>query len=172
MNKAITIVIVIIVIIASFFYLLSSSEQDQDVQKQDTDQITQSETSMTQDTNEEPSPVVTTDSGLRYQILQTGNGQEAQKGDIVSVHYVGTLEDGTKFDSSIDRGSPFQFTLGVGQVIKGWDEGVAGMKIGEKRRLLVPSALGYGVNGYPPVIPGNANLIFEVELLSIEEPNG
>jgi peptidylprolyl isomerase len=98
---------------------------------------------------------------------QIGNGAEAKSGKTVAVHYTGTLEDGSKFDSSLDRGQPFVFLLGRGQVIKGWDQGIVGMKVGGKRRLEIPPNLGYGARGYPPVIPANAKLIFEVELLEV-----
>lgn len=106
-------------------------------------------------------------SGLKKEVLKQGTGLEAKNGDLVQVHYTGTLQDGKKFDSSIDRGTPFQFKLGSGMVIKGWDLGVAGMKVGEKVKLTIPAELGYGATGYPPVIPQNATLIFEVELLKI-----
>jgi FKBP-type peptidyl-prolyl cis-trans isomerase len=96
-----------------------------------------------------------------------GTGAEAVAGKTVSVHYVGTLTNGSKFDSSRDRGQPFQFTLGAGQVIKGWDQGVAGMKIGGMRKLTIPHELAYGERGYPPVIPARATLVFEVELLGV-----
>jgi len=99
--------------------------------------------------------------------LTPGTGAVAKAGDRVSVHYVGTLRDGTKFDSSRDRNQPFQFVLGQGQVIKGWDEGVAGMKVGEKRKLTIPPAMAYGVQGRPPKIPPSSTLVFEVELLAI-----
>jgi FKBP-type peptidyl-prolyl cis-trans isomerase len=112
--------------------------------------------------------VTTTPSGLKYTDLQVGAGEEARAGKTVSVHYTGWLENGTKFDSSHDRRSPFSFNLGAGQVIRGWDEGVAGMKIGGKRRLTIPSALGYGARGAGGVIPPNATLIFEVELLGLK----
>jgi len=105
---------------------------------------------------------------LKAEIVKQGEGQEAQKGDKATVHYVGVLENGTKFDSSIDRGQPFQFTLGAGQVIQGWDLGVVGMKIGEVRKLYIPSAYGYGEQGAGDLIPPNSNLIFEVELLGLE----
>ena len=111
--------------------------------------------------------IVTTNSGLKYEILKEGDGAVAKAGDKVKVHYTGWLTDGKKFDSSVDRGQPFQFNLGAGQVIKGWDEGVAGMKVGEKRKLTIPPDLGYGARGAGGVIPPNATLIFEVELLGI-----
>lgn len=105
---------------------------------------------------------------LKKEVLHEGVGVEAKAGDTVEVHYTGTLEDGSKFDSSLDRGQPFSFPLGAGMVIRGWDEGVVGMKVGEKVRLTIPSELGYGEHGYPPVIPANATLVFEVELLAIK----
>jgi len=112
--------------------------------------------------------VVTTDSGLQYEDLVVGDGQEAKSGDTVSVHYTGWLTDGTKFDSSLDRGEEFEFPLGAGRVIKGWDEGVAGMKIGGKRKLTIPPELGYGDRGAGALIPPGATLIFEVELFGIK----
>ena len=96
-----------------------------------------------------------------------GEGAEAKSGDTVTVHYTGWLTDGTKFDSSVDRGQPFQFRLGIGQVIRGWDEGVAGMKIGGKRKLTIPPDMGYGQRGAGALIPPNATLVFEVELLGV-----
>jgi len=111
---------------------------------------------------------ITTDSGLMYEITKEGTGATAKAGDMVSVHYTGTLENGTKFDSSRDRGEAFEFELGARRVIAGWDEGVAGMKVGEMRILTIPGSLAYGPNGIPGVIPPNATLIFDVELLAIE----
>lgn len=110
---------------------------------------------------------VTTPSGLKYTDLQTGDGPEAKPGQNVNVHYTGWLENGTQFDSSVGRG-PFSFPLGAGHVIRGWDEGVAGMKVGGKRRLTIPADLGYGPRGAGGVIPPNATLIFEVELLGVK----
>ena len=104
---------------------------------------------------------------LKIEELTVGTGTEATKGRSVSVHYVGTLESGKKFDSSRDRDEAVDFKLGAGMVIKGWDQGVAGMKVGGKRRLTIPSDLGYGDRGYPGVIPPRATLIFEVELLAV-----
>lgn len=100
--------------------------------------------------------------------IEVGTGKTADVGQRVSVHYTGTLEDGTKFDSSKDRNAPFEFNLGRGEVIKGWDQGVQGMKEGGKRKLIIPSHLAYGKRGVPGVIPPGATLIFEVELLSIK----
>jgi FKBP-type peptidyl-prolyl cis-trans isomerase len=104
---------------------------------------------------------------LKIEDLTVGTGAEAKKGSTVHVHYVGTLLDGTKFDSSRDRGEPFTFRLGAGMVIKGWDQGVAGMKVGGLRRLTIPSDLAYGDRGYPGVIPPRATLVFEVELVRV-----
>ena len=125
--------------------------------------------------------IVTTPSGLKYVDLVVGTGEEAKVGQVVTgpggtqikhhqtvrVHYTGWLKDGTKFDSSVDRGNPFEFQLGAGRVIKGWDEGVAGMKVGGKRKLIIPAHLGYGERGAGGVIPPGAELTFEVELLGI-----
>ena len=111
--------------------------------------------------------LTTTESGLKYKDLVVGTGEEAGPGGVAVVHYTGWLVDGTKFDSSLDRGQPFEFPVGGGRVIKGWDEGVAGMKVGGKRRLVIPSDLGYGPRGTGP-IPPDATLIFEVELLEVK----
>jgi FKBP-type peptidyl-prolyl cis-trans isomerase FkpA len=110
---------------------------------------------------------VTTESGLKYEDLTEGTGAEAVAGKTVSVHYTGWLTDGQKFDSSKDRNDPFAFVLGGGMVIKGWDEGVLGMKVGGVRKLTIPPQLGYGVRGAGGVIPPNATLVFEVELLEV-----
>lgn len=116
--------------------------------------------------------MTTTASGLKYEDHPAGSGIEAAAGKTVSVHYTGWLDEagkkGKKFDSSVDRGEPFQFPLGAGRVIKGWDEGVSGMKIGGKRTLVIPAELGYGPQGAGSVIPPNATLIFDVELLEVK----
>ena len=105
---------------------------------------------------------------LQIDTLAEGDGAEATNGRSVSVHYTGWLTDGTKFDSSLDRGQPFAFTLGAGMVIRGWDQGVLGMKVGGKRKLTIPGHLAYGDRGFPGLIPPNATLVFEVELLGVE----
>jgi len=104
---------------------------------------------------------------MKIEKLKSGSGESAKKGNTVMVHYTGWLEDGTKFDSSVDRNEPFAFVLGAGQVIQGWDQGVATMRIGDKVKLTIPPQLAYGAEGYPGAIPPNATLIFEVELLEV-----
>lgn len=122
----------------------------------------------TVDAQKQEGKVITTNSGLKYVDEKVGTGDMAKAGDKVSVHYTGRLKDGTKFDSSVDRGQPFDFPLGAGRVIKGWDEGVAGMKVGGKRKLIIPPELGYGKRGAGNVIPADAELHFDVELLKIK----
>jgi FKBP-type peptidyl-prolyl cis-trans isomerase len=118
--------------------------------------------------SKEDENAVTTASGLKYVDLKEGEGKVAEAGKTVKVHYTGTLKDGTKFDSSVDRDEPFEFELGAGMVIKGWDEGVAGMKVGGKRKLIIPPKLGYGSRGQGK-IPPNSVLLFEVELLDVKD---
>lgn len=119
-------------------------------------------------TEKKMSEIVSTPSGLKYEVITAGTGATPQAGQTVVVHYTGTLEDGSKFDSSRDRNQPFKFRLGAGQVIKGWDEGLAMMKVGDRRNLILPPELGYGSRGAGGVIPPNATLNFDVELLGIE----
>lgn len=114
----------------------------------------------------EKKEMTTTESGLQYTDLVEGTGETPKSGQVVTVHYTGTLQDGTKFDSSRDRGQPFKFKIGVGQVIKGWDEGVGTMKVGGRRQLVIPPELGYGSRGIGP-IPPNSTLLFDVELLGV-----
>ena len=110
----------------------------------------------------------TTSSGLQYWDIKVGTGTEAKQSDRVKVHYTGWLTTGKKFDSSVDAGTPFSFTIGKGEVIKGWEEGVAGMKVGGKRQLRIPPDLAYGERGYPGAIPANATLIFDIQLLAVQ----
>ena len=171
--KNIIFAIIIILVIGGGFYFLSKIGQDKELdqiefnnQGLDMPNDQQSQQDQSQDmyggmTREEFW------SQLRAEIMQPGEGQEAKNGDVLTVHYVGILEDGTKFDSSVDRGQPFQVTLGAGQVIQGWELGLVGMKKSEVRRLFIPSELGYGESGAGSSIPPNANLIFEVQLLEI-----
>lgn len=112
--------------------------------------------------------VVKTASGLQYEEMTVGTGKEAKAGSRAIVHYTGTLKDGTKFDSSRDRREPFPFSIGAGEVIKGWDEGVAGMKIGGRRKLTIPYPLAYGEAGRPPQIPPKSDLLFDVELMDVQ----
>ena len=119
----------------------------------------------TEKTNEE---TMTTSSGLKFIDEVLGNGTSPKSGQTVKVHYTGWLQNGTKFDSSVDRGQPFEFIIGVGQVIKGWDEGVSTMKVGGKRKLIIPPDLGYGSRGAGGSIPPNATLVFDVELLGLK----
>ena len=116
----------------------------------------------------DPNSEITTESGLKYRDLIIGTGREAALGHLATVHYTGWLTNGAKFDSSVDRRDPFSFPIGSGKVIHGWDEGVAGMKVGGKRKLTIPPQLGYGARGAGGAIPPNATLIFDVELLDVK----
>ncbi len=118
--------------------------------------------------NIEGKEVLTTASGLKYVYIEKGNGPQAENGKTVDVHYTGYLMDGRKFDSSVERGDPISFPLGQGMVIKGWEEGIALMKVGDKMRIIIPSELGYGANGAGSVIPPNSTLIFDVELVGVK----
>lgn len=145
-NQRVLIVLLLLVLLAAAAYLVYASLTSQSAMED---------------------RVVTTASGLQFEDLIEGDGIEAKAGSRVSVHYTGWLTDGKKFDSSLDRKQPFEFKLGAGNVIKGWDEGVAGMKTGGKRKLTIPPELGYGMRGAGGVIPPNATLVFEVELLKV-----
>lgn len=144
-NILITVAVLLIIVIGAFMFWGNKNKQE-----------------------EAASGTVGEVSELKIEDLVVGSGAEATAGQTVSVHYTGWLLDGTKFDSSVDRGTPFEFALGAGQVIAGWDQGVQGMKIGGKRRLTIPYDLAYGEAGYPPVIPPKSTLVFEVELLGVK----
>ncbi len=154
MDKNILWVILVVVVVMVAVYYGRSYFNVSSISKNETSKI------QNQSVQNQPDKLV-------VEILKNGNGEKAKAGDKVAVHYTGWLEDGKKFDSSLDRDQPFEFILGAGQVIKGWDIGVLGMKIGEKRKLTIPSDLAYGDLGRTGAIPPKATLIFEVELLKI-----
>jgi len=172
-NTFIYVIIFILVGIAVWFFVqkaknISNNSDINSVIGQEKENMSEEKSS---DQKESPQEEkwIQLDGGLKYRDIEIGTGDQAKAGDVVATHYNGTFEDGTKFDSSYDRGQPFSFTLGAGQVIKGWDMGVLGMKIGEKRRLTIPPELAYGATGTPGgPIPPNATLTFEVELLKVE----
>lgn len=155
--------ILVLIIIAAGIYFLAKEKKDISSAEY------QTQTSMTTETNDTQAPAAG-EQGPMMKVMKEGSGPESVTGDTVSVHYTGYLEDGTVFDSSVDRGTPFEFTLGEGRVIKGWEIGVLGMKVGEVRRLVIPAEYGYGAYGVPGVIPANATLAFEVEVLAITKP--
>ncbi|MFZ1735990.1 MAG: FKBP-type peptidyl-prolyl cis-trans isomerase [Candidatus Moraniibacteriota bacterium] len=159
MNTVFAVVMGMAIVVVGMLFYRSSDAENGNIQ---VNQIT--ENAMMQD-----QPAKDVVSELKIETTQEGTGERAVKsGDTISVHYTGRLTDGTKFDSSVDRGTPFTFTIGAGQVIKGWDEGLLGMKVGEKRTLTIPADKGYGATGAGGVIPPNATLVFETELVSIQ----
>jgi len=160
--------IVFLVVIALGFYFLSQLFKDDEIEGIDLSSVDNQKTETVDSGNQQAAIGSMVVDQLKGEIMKEGTGQGAESGDQVTVHYVGVLEDGTKFDSSLDRGQPFTFVLGAGRVIRGWDLGVDGMKVGEIRRLFIPSEFGYGEAGTPNgEIPPNTNLIFDVELLAI-----
>lgn len=150
MKKRIIIIIVLIFIIAEFLIMISPGEFS------------------LKDASVTPTPSINNTKKLKITDTQLGEGEAVKTGDTVVMHYKGILDDGTEFDSSYKRNSPFTTTIGIGTVIKGWDQGIPGMKVGGKRKLVIPPDLGYGENGAPPNIPPNATLTFDVELLEIK----
>ena len=146
MKELLLIILIILIAVGIYFLAQPKSEQNQDQQDSKIFNI----------------------QGMKIEILKQGTGSAAEKGDTVTVNYVGTLQDGTKFDSSIDRNLPFEFILGQNKVIQGWELGVVGMNVGEKRKLTIPPELAYGAEGHPPIIPSNATLVFEIDLLSVK----
>lgn len=171
--KKSTIIIIAIIIVALILFLIrkekAGAPTDESLPDEQTGQV-EKNTGDGQDQQVEGSNKINTKPmELETKITKEGTGdRNVRAGDTISVHYTGKLEDGTKFDSSIDRGTPFTFTIGQGQVIQGWEQGILSMKIGEKRTLTIPSELGYGSRGAGNVIPPNATLIFDVELISIK----
>lgn len=147
---------VAVLIVAGIIYAAVSGKQESMSNSED------------QNTKVTPSSSASPSAELKIEDLKVGTGSAVKSGDTIKIHYLGTLENGIKFDSSYDRNEPFQTQIGVGQVIKGWDEGVIGMQVGGKRKLTIPSDLGYGSRGAGGVIPPNATLIFELELLEIK----
>jgi peptidylprolyl isomerase len=154
------------IIVSALFLAIGCSEGNEAA-----DETAEIEPEATMAETSGPPPVsgdtITTDNGLQYIVIAEGDGATPQPGQTVSVHYTGWFTDGNKFDSSVDRGTPYSFPLGQRQVIAGWDEGVALMRVGDKRRFIVPSDLAYGERGHPAGIPPNTVLIFDVELLDI-----
>jgi FKBP-type peptidyl-prolyl cis-trans isomerase len=151
-------------------YTLSTRSQNESqvLTNPSLDSVSGSNTGSTTGQTASDSPKLDTVEELKIEDIKTGTGAEAKAGNSVTVHYTGTLTDGTKFDSSLDRSEPFTFNLGAGDVIAGWDQGVAGMKVGGKRKLTIPSSMAYGDSGVPGAIPGGATLVFDVELLKVE----
>ena len=161
MNKKNLLVIIIIVIVIGGGYFLLADKSSNNLPVEEKTEEIKEEENMNNNTN------VYEISGMKVEVLKEGTGEVSKTGDTVFVHYTGTLENGVKFDSSVDKGTPFDFTVGQNRVIQGGELGVVGMKVGEKRKLTIPPELGYGSQGAGEIIPPNATLIFEVELLKI-----
>ena len=175
MNKkylVILLIILILIIVGAYFLVQPKKQNAQPASEtaalSQVQSTTDNQGSVATDQNQK-TPTSYNIQGMKVEILKEGSGDAAKSGDAVTVNYVGTLENGTKFDSSIDRGTPFQFTLGQNRVIQGWELGVVGMKVGEKRKLTIPPELGYGDQAVGGVIPANATLVFEIDLLGINK---
>lgn len=146
-------IVILIVVIGGFWFLSNKTESPNLIMEKAKEENTQKTNIVTE---------------LQIETLKKGSGPKSKTGDTLSVHYTGTLQNGTKFDSSLDRGTPFEFTLGQNRVIQGWEKGMLGMQVGEKRKLIIPSELAYGSSSPSPLIPANSTLLFEVELLEIK----
>jgi len=169
-NKKVLVMLIVIVAIVLGYMLFASKSASAPVTKTETEKVALQETkkatqsTITNQSNETKKPME-----LEIKTTQEGTGDRVvRSGDNIAVHYTGKLTDGTKFDSSVDRGTPFEFQIGQGMVIAGWEQGLLGMKVGEKRTLTIPSEMGYGARGAGAVIPPNATLVFDVELISIK----
>jgi len=159
-DQNVIVLVTLIVLLVFGTILLTDNNKNEELQENDI--IFKDNTKEDNQSNEEKME-------LKIEVLQEGDGEVVtKKDDTISVHYTGTLEDGTKFDSSIDRGEPFSFIIGAGQVIQGWEQGTLGMKVGEKRKLTIPAELGYGSSGAGNLIPPNATIIFDIELMGIQ----
>jgi len=171
MNKLIWVVVILVVLVGAYAVFTKQGSQQTDQQANVLTSTTTTTPTTTPTPVSAPTPSPADQSAntnpLKQEDLTVGKGAQAKTGDKVTVQYVGTLENGTKFDSSYDHGKPFEFTLGKGEVIKGWDTGVLGMKVGGKRRLTIAPLLAYGANGFPPIIPANATLTFDIELVTV-----
>lgn len=172
-KKDILIIVIVLIVLVGGIYLIfnnkpTENNQNNSMQQEEQNSVQNKEqNNSAQNQQENSNPSNFTVQGMKVQILKEGSSPAAKVGDTVTVNYVGTLENGTKFDSSIDRGTPFSFTLGQNNVIQGWELGIVGMKIGEKRKLIIPSDLAYGDNAVGNIIPAKSTLIFEVDMLKI-----
>ncbi len=169
-KKDIAIIVIILIILVGGIYLIFNrsqpTENSQNTSMQNTEQKN-SQNNSTQNAEQNNNPSSYNIQGMKVEILKEGSGPAAKSGDNVTVNYVGTLENGTKFDSSIDRGVPLPLVLGQNSVIKGWELGLIGMKVGEKRKLTIPPELAYGKNAVGNIIPANSTLIFEIDMVKI-----
>lgn len=169
MNTKSVLALTVVILAALVVWLVIGRGDNKDVLTVVEDDKNQSQQNNDQGSVTNSPQTITMDNGLKIQDVQVGTGKEAKVGSVITAHYTGYLENGTVFDSSVSRGQPFSFTLGRGEVIRGWDIGIQGMKEGGKRRLIIPSTLAYGQAGIEGAIPPNATLVFDVELLKVGE---